>query len=84
MPQLSEPPKGWSKFEWLTFQMLGDLKVAMEDCDKRIRSIEDARLGERSFRRGATWMWKIVYSVLGGLGALALPKIAELIKSLLP
>lgn len=66
-----------SSFERLVLQMLGDLKEAAVKHDDRIRQIENARLTEAGFKSGATWLAKLIYTCLGGLGLLAAQAIMK-------
>lgn len=53
----------------LVFRLLGELKEAVAALDKdfegRVRSIEDARLYEKGYRKGVIWIVGIICSIGG-------------------
>lgn len=77
MPQSREP----HSFETQVFKMLGDLQALVKELDtdfeKRIRTIEDARLTEAGFKSGATWLAKVIYGCVGGVGLLVFQAVMK-------
>lgn len=61
----------------LVFQTLGELKRAVEKLNEEVQTIKLSRASEQGFKTGATWLAKLIWSLIGGVGLLVAQAILK-------